>query len=73
MSSKSSNTINDILFQKMGATWYAFTEVDGEVIYAALPEGCDPHGQRMEFYQVLEGQLAEQVKSMRRSPDMSAA
>ena len=28
----------NVLFQKLGNTWYVFSEVDNEIIYSAMPE-----------------------------------
>ncbi len=42
------------LFQKLGNTWYVFTEVDNNVLYSALPEGIDPNTQKLELYEVVE-------------------
>ena len=30
------------MFQKMGNTWYVFTEINNEVLFTPLPEGIDP-------------------------------
>ena len=49
----------DILFQKMGQTWYAIAEIEGEVLYTALPPGVDPRKKNMEFYEVLENCIEE--------------
>ena len=47
-------THNEVLFQKLGATWYIFTEVNNEVIYSAMPEGMDPKTTKLELFDVIE-------------------
>lgn len=44
----------EILFQKLGKTWYTFSQIDSEVIYTALPDNVDPKSTTLEFYQVIE-------------------
>ena len=47
--------LSKVLFQKLGNTWYAFSEVDQEeVIYTALPKGINPRVDSLELYEVLE-------------------
>ena len=43
-----------VLFQKLGNTWYAFSEIQDEVIFSALPAGVDPRSAKVELYEVLE-------------------
>ena len=47
----------DVLFQKLGDRWYAFTEINQEVVYCALPPGVDPQSQKFELYSEWEAQL----------------
>jgi len=64
---------NEVLFQKLGATWYAFTEVKGEIIYSALPTGIDPHSNKPELFEVIESHMEQVVKrAPTRSRDMAA-
>lgn len=53
-----SNCINEInkevLFQKLGQTWYIFTEVNKEVVYSAMPDGMDPRSTKLELFEVIE-------------------
>ena len=44
----------DILFQKMGNTWYLFTQIGEEVIFSELPPGINPKSAEFELYEVLE-------------------
>ena len=45
---------NEVLFQKLGNTWYVFTEVKGDMVYSALPNGMDPHSTKLELFEVIE-------------------
>lgn len=47
----------EVLFQKLGLTWYIFTEIDNEVVYSAMPEGMDPRTTKLELYEVIEDHL----------------
>jgi hypothetical protein len=52
---KTTNTkTNEILFQKLGNNWYVFTEVQGDMVYSALPNGMDPHTTKLELFEVIE-------------------
>ncbi len=53
---KAAHTANpsDVLFQKLGTTWYVFTEINNELVYSALPTGVDPHSTKMELFEVIE-------------------
>ena len=44
----------EVLFQKLGNTWYIFTEVDNKVVYSAMPDGMDPKTTKLELYDVIE-------------------
>ena len=64
----------DVLFQKLGKTWYVFTEVEGEMIFSALPEGIDPHSTRFELFEVIEDHLkkvSKFEKKRQKSTDMA--
>jgi hypothetical protein len=50
---------NEVLFQKLGETWFVFSEVNGEVIYSAMPKGIDPKSTKLELYQVIEDHIAK--------------
>lgn len=51
------SNVKDVLFQKIGQTWFIFSEVKGELIYSAMPEGMDPRTTKLELYQVIEDHL----------------
>ncbi len=48
------NDQKDVLFQKIGNTWFIFTEKNGELIYSVMPEGMDPRTTKLELYQIIE-------------------
>jgi hypothetical protein len=57
-----SQTINneitkEVLFQKLGQTWYIFTEINEEVVYSAMPDGMDPRSTKLELFDVIESHL----------------
>ncbi len=58
---------SSILFQKIGAKWYIFSEHDTGVIYSEMPPGLDPRSTKLELYNVIEEHL-EKVKSRSRRP-----
>ena len=44
----------EVLFQKVGNTWFIFTEIDGQLFYSKMPEGMDPRTTKLEVYSVIE-------------------
>lgn len=60
----------DVLFQKLGGTWYVFSEVRGEVIYSSLPQRIDPFKDPLEFFEVIEKHM-EKVRKIK-EPVISA-
>lgn len=54
---------NEVLFQKMGNTWYVFTEIENEFVYSQLPIGMDPYSTKIELYSVIEEHLKKVSKS----------
>lgn len=61
---------SDVLFQKLGNTWFAFTEINEELIYSALPQGLDPRSTKLELYDIIEEHL-QKVASARK-PEIAA-
>ncbi len=53
------NLKNEVLFQKLGETWFVFTEVNGDVIYSQLPANMDPHSTKLELYEVIEEHMVK--------------
>lgn len=71
MSNQSNGLENEVLFQKLGTTWYIFTEIKGDVVYSQLPEGMDPYNTKLELYDVIEDHMAR-VSDTRRTPETAA-
>ncbi|MFA6238906.1 MAG: hypothetical protein WC635_16330 [Bacteriovorax sp.] len=69
---KSKKQTNEVLFQKLGNTWYVFSEVKGEMIYSALPTGMDPHTTKLELFEVIEDHMAKISKHHGRKPEVAA-
>lgn len=63
----------EVLFQKLGNTWYVFTEVGTEMVYSALPTGMDPRTTKLELYNVIEDHMKKVAKQSKRSSEMNAA
>jgi len=47
----------DVLFQKLGNTWYVFSEINDDFIYSALPAGLNPKTTKLELFEVIEDQM----------------
>jgi hypothetical protein len=73
-STSSSNTqaTSEVLFQKMGSTWYVFTEVNGDMVYSALPNGMDPHTTKLELFEVIEEHMSKVSRHYGRKPEVAA-
>lgn len=56
----------DVLFQKLGSSWYIFSEVNGEFIYSVMPEGMDPRETKLELYNVIEEHMQRVATRKRR-------
>lgn len=65
MNNSTNHYESDVLFQKLGNTWFAFTEVNQELIYSALPQGLDPRSTKLELYDIIEEHL-QKVASARK-------
>ena len=63
---------SEVLFQKMGNTWYVFTEVSGDMIYSALPYGMDPHTTDLELFEVIEDHMSKVSRHYGRKPEVAA-
>lgn len=76
MKASKSNTqaTSEVLFQKLGNTWYVFTEVSGDMVYTALPYGMDPHTTNLELFEVIESHMQKVSKhySSGRKPEVAA-
>jgi hypothetical protein len=69
---KLNNTTNEVLFQKLGNTWFVFTEVKGNMIYSALPEDIDPRTTKLEFFDVIEEHMEKVSRHHARKPEIAA-
>lgn len=74
--SKKSNTVKsnvkDVLFQKIGNTWFIFSEVNNEVVYSVMPAGMDPKSTKLELYNIIEEHMTKVAAHKRRSPEAVA-
>lgn len=57
MNTANNEITNEVLFQKLGQTWYIFTEVNNEVVYSAMPDGMDPKTTKLELFDVIEDHM----------------
>lgn len=73
-SKTNTNTLptSEVLFQKMGSTWYVFTEVAGDMVYSALPHGMDPHTTNLELFEVIEDHMSKVSQHYGRKPEVAA-
>ncbi|WP_372654790.1 hypothetical protein [Halobacteriovorax sp.] len=66
---------SEVAFQKLGNTWYVFTEVNAELIYSAMPEGMDPRETKLELYEIIEDHMDKVVQyyqKSKRNPEVAA-
>lgn len=70
--SNTQQTTTEVLFQKLGSTWYVFTEVKGDMVYSALPYGMDPHSTKLELFEVIEEHMKKVSKHYGRKPEVAA-
>jgi len=73
MSTTTANTNleNEVLFQKLGETWFIFTEIKGDVVYSQLPDGMDPYNTKLELYEVIEEHMMK-ISDYQRAPEKVA-
>jgi len=69
---KSNTQASEVLFQKLGSTWYVFSEVKGDMVYSALPDGMDPHTTKMELFEVIEEHMTKISRHYGRKPEAAA-
>lgn len=58
---KTNTQQSEVLFQKLGATWYVFSESGNDMVYSALPDGMDPRTTKVELLEIVE----EHMKKVR--------
>jgi hypothetical protein len=69
---KIKNQVKDVLFQKIGNTWYIFSEVNNEVVYSVMPNGMDPKNTKLELYEIIEEHMTKVASHKRRTPEAVA-
>jgi hypothetical protein len=69
---KVKSNVKDVLFQKIGMTWFIFSEVNNEVVYSVMPHDMDPKSTKLELYEIIEDHLAKVATHKRRSPEAVA-
>lgn len=70
---KVQNSVKDVLFQKIGNTWFIFSEVNNEVVYSVMPQGMDPKTTKLELYEIIEEHMTKVAGNKKRSPEASVA
>lgn len=64
---------SEVLFQKMGNTWFAFTEINGEMMFTALPAGIDPRKTKIDLQQIIEdAETQKRPAIQQKRPEMAA-
>lgn len=66
------NNVKDVLFQKIGNTWFIFSEINNEVIYSVMPQGMDPKSTKLELFEIIEDHLVKVASHKRRRPEAVA-
>ncbi len=72
-SKKTKDQVKDVLFQKIGNTWFIFSEVNNEVVYSVMPKGMDPKETKLELFEIIEEHMTKVAGHKRRSPEASVA
>lgn len=73
VSTKTKSEVKDVLFQKIGQTWFIFSEVNNEVVYSVMPHGMDPKTTKLELFNVIEDHMSKVASHKRRAPEASVA
>jgi hypothetical protein len=71
--SKTKNQVKDVLFQKIGNTWFIFSEVNNEAVYSVMPNGMDPKATKLELFSIIEDHMTKVASHKRRSPEANVA
>lgn len=56
-----------VLFQKLGNTWFIFTQVDNQMVYSMMPEGMDPKTTDLHLYEIIEEHMDNVSKKGKKS------
>ena len=70
---KVKSEVKDVLFQKIGNTWFIFSAVNNEVVYSVMPQGMDPKTTKLELYEIIEEHMTKVAGHKRRTPEASVA
>ncbi len=71
MNKAAATSTQEVLFQKLGNTWFVFTEIGNEMVYSALPTGLDPRVTKLELYDVIEDHMKKVAKVTKRHSEVS--
>ena len=66
------NNAKEALFQKIGNTWFIFSEVNSEVVYSVMPKGMDPKSTKLELFEIIEEHMTKVAANKRRSVEAVA-
>lgn len=69
---KTTHNDTEVLFQKLGNTWYVMAEVENDFIYSALPDGLDPRETKLELFEVIEEHMQKVSEHYKREPEVAA-
>lgn len=72
MSQQNAHLEKEVLFQKLGSTWYVFTEVNNDMVYSALPVGMDPKTTKLELFEVIEEHMMKVAKHTKNRAETAA-
>lgn len=72
-SKKSADQVKDVLFQKIGNTWFIFSEVNNEAVYSVMPQGMDPKSTKLELFNIIEDHMSKVATHKRRHNEVSVA
>ena len=72
-SNKNANQVKDVLFQKIGNTWFIFSEINNEIVYSVMPQGMDPKSTKLELFNIIEDHMTKVASQKRRGPEASVA
>ncbi len=62
-----------VLFQKLGSSWYAFAEINNEMVFAPLPQDVDPRTTKLELYHLFEEHVKNIAKIQRKKSPLAPA
>ena len=63
----------EVLYQKLGNVWYAFCEIEGELIFTALPKNINPLADQFEFHHIFENGRTNRKVSLKSKTSVESA